>query len=138
MSRSMLFLMEQIIVITVFAICVAVCVRILVESYLITADAVDTKNALLAAESAAESHRAFFGDREMIADILGGSVNGSGGLSVYFDDNWQAVSPAEASFVLRLEQTESEVLLSDITVNRIECGSELIGLTTAVRRAANG
>ena len=137
MSRSMLFLMEQIIVITIFAICVAVCVRILVESYMITTDAVDTKNALLAAESAAESHRAFFGDTERIANILGGSVSGNS-LSIYFDDNWQAVSAANASFVLHLEQTGAEVLFSDITVTRLECGSELIGITTAARRAEDG
>ena len=135
MSKSTLFLMEQIIVITVFALCAAICIRILVESYLMTTNAVDTKNALLAAESAAESHKAFSGDIERIAAVLGGSAE-DGRLYVYFDSSWQPGSDIDASFVLRLTRTESAVIVSDIAVSRIACGSELISLTVAARRGS--
>ena len=133
-SRATLFLMEQIVVITVFAVCAAVCVKILAVSFLMTVDAVDTKNALLAAESAAESHKAFAGETNKIADILGGYSNGLG-VVVYFDSDWQPVPETYASFVLRLtrHEEESSVILSDITVMRVMEDDELIRLTTAVR-----
>jgi len=137
-SRSTLFLMEQIIVITVFAICAAVCVKILVVSYLMTVDAVDTKHALIAAESMAESYKAFAGNTAMVAEIIGGSAGGSytdGTVTVYFDSNWQPHYEAYAVFVLQLTKRISEpgITLSDITVNRAVTGDELISLTVAVR-----
>ena len=127
--------MEQIVVIAVFAFCAAVCVRILAESYSMTVDAVDTKNALLAAESAAESHKAFNGDVGRIADILNGSAESDSSVLVYFDSFWQPTFAEQASFVLHLIQTESAVIYSDITVSRILCGKELVSLTVAARRS---
>ena len=134
-SRSTLFLMEQIIVITIFAICAAVCVKILVVSFLMTVDAVDTKNALLAVESAAESHKAFAGDNSSIARILGGHYNDYG-VIVYFNCDWQSIDIAEdASFVLHLYRYREEpaLILSDIFVTRVASGDQLVSITTAVR-----
>jgi len=134
-SRSTLFLMEQIVVITVFAICAAICVYILVISFLMTSSAVDTKSALLVAESAAESYKAFSGDMDRVAEILNGSAN-AGSVLVYFDSSWQPSGPENASFVLLLTERdlESYALLSDISVSRIITGDELINLTVATRR----
>ena len=134
-SRSTLFLMEQIVVITVFAICAAVCVKILAVSFLITVDAVDTRNALLVAESAAESHKAFGGDITRIAELLGGAADAINDIIViYYDSNWQPVLEAYGSFALRLELYESSVIFAYITVSRTD-GEELISLTAAARRS---
>ena len=141
-SKATLFLMEQLVVIAVFAICAAVCVYILAISYLMTVDSVDTRNALLVAESAAESHKAFGGDLNQIAGIMYGhdALTDSlfqDGLRIYYCSDWQLVNRDLADFVLHLEHTavESSVLLADITVSRLLTGDELVRLTVGVRRA---
>ena len=136
-SKSTLFLMEQIVVIAVFAICAAVCVKILVVSYIMTVDAVDTRNALLAAESAAESHKAFAGDVERIADILSGSSGGDT-VRVFYDSYWQPGGEYGAYFVLYLVRRNAAqpVIFADITVSRTLDDNELISLTAAARGSA--
>lgn len=135
-NKPTLFLIEQLVVITIFAVFAAVCIKILVISYLMTVDAVDTRSALFVAESAAEGHKFFAGDKEDIAILLGGNA-WEGGVSVYFDRSWEPSIEAYASFVLRLnrreDEKESTVIFSDIIVTRIDTGDELVSITTAVR-----
>jgi len=131
--------MEQVVVITVFAICAAVCVKIFVVSYLMTVNSIDTKNALIVAESAAEIHKAFVGDTSKIAEMLG-SADGihydSDSIFIYFDDHWNPISAAYASFVLRSANFEGEfsVIFADIAVDRISNDEKLVSLTVAARR----
>ncbi|MDR0273537.1 MAG: hypothetical protein LBI27_09500 [Clostridiales bacterium] len=109
-SKSSLFLMEQIVVITVFAICAAVCVKILSLSFIMTDDAVVTRNALLAAENAAESFKAFSGDLERV---------------VLDEDDRFDLSVA-------VRDPEADVIVADITVS--VSGEEILTLTAAARR----
>ena len=140
-SKSTLFLMEQIIVITVFAVCAAACVKIFVVSYLITVDSVDIRNALHVAESAAETYKATFGDTGRAVRILSnefGNYNDNM-FSMYYDQNWRPSNSDNASFVLHLvkQNAGAPVVLSDVTVSRKEPGgelTELISLPVAVRR----
>jgi len=134
--KSTLFLMEQVIVIAVFAICAAICVSILTSSYLMTRNALDTRNALMIAESAAESHKAFGGDITRIADILGGTADlDSNTFTIYYDTNWQPVNAEDASFVLNFTMRDDTlVIFSDVSVST-NAGSELVSLTAAVRRS---
>jgi len=137
-SRSTLFLMEQIIVIAVFAFCAAVCVYILVASHGMSVDAVDTKNALLVAESAAESFKAFSGEMEQVGSVLGNNYSYQNDvLTVFYDDSWQTTLATEASFVLTLEKVESTSSLSiaEAIIIRLHDESELIALPVAARRA---
>jgi type II secretory pathway pseudopilin PulG len=113
-SKSTLFLIEQIIVIAVFAVCAAVCVKILTVSFLMTENAVDTRNALAVAESAAESFKAFNGDVERVFEIMSGDVDG---FNLYID-----------------VREEMYVLFADIKVTKIDTDNELVSLTVAVRR----
>ena len=134
-SRPTLFLMEQNIVITVFAICAAVCIKIMLEAYIVTVNAVDTKNALLAAESAAESHKVYAGDSEVIAEILGGYAQGNNAVIVYFDSYWRPCISHRASYILLLSQSREELIIfSNIRVDRLTDGIELVRLNVAARR----
>ena len=139
-SKSTLFLMEQIIVIAVFAICAAVCVSLLTSAYLMTRNSVDTRNALMIAENAAESHKAFNGDIAQIANILGGNASaGSDNFRIYYDNNWQVADSSDASFVLNFEIiSDNLVTFSDISVySSSDSNPELlISLTAAARRGA--
>ena len=136
-SRSTLFLMEQVIVITVFAVCAAICARILVASYLMTTTAVDTKNALFIAESTAESYKAFAGNTAQVAELIGNANSNHNNhmLVVYFDTYWQPTQESYASFVLHLQKRDAHplVMVSDITVSRVATGDELVQLTVATR-----
>jgi len=113
--------MEQIVVIAVFSLCAAICVKIMAVSYLMTVNAVDTKNALLIAESAAESYKAGVQSKS---------------ISVYYDSNWNTCDEANAIFVLHLIEHELEfsILLADIAVNKIITNEKLVNLTVAARR----
>ena len=140
-SRSTLFLMEQLIVIAVFAICAAACVSILTASYLMARDTRDMSNAVLAAESAAESYKAFSGDLGKTAELLEGLiVSYSGedaGLVVYYDNHWRPTHIAtDAEYILRLTgeppQVGASVLrLGELSVERIT-GEEILSFPVAV------
>jgi len=132
--------MEQVVVIAIFAICAAVCVKILVISYIMTVDGADTKNALIIAQNAAESHKAFKGDTRKILEILSGSTDSyynENAILVYFDANWQPSDDIGASFVLHLITygESSPVIFADITVTSLITDAELISLRTAARRS---
>ena len=115
-SRSTLFLMEQLVVILIFAICAAACVTIFVESYIREQKTLDTNYALLVASSAAESYKA-----------------APGALTAYYDENWDPCEEPRAVHVLQVLQTgESPLYAAEITVSRTD-GEELISLTVASR-----
>jgi len=118
-SKSTLQLIEQIIVIAVFAVCAAVCVNIIATSYLMTARAVDTRNALSVAETAAEGFKA-----------VGGNMDD---VRLFFDEDWLPAEADEAAFVLELTRTQGElVIFADIRVTRAD-GEYLLSLQTAAR-----
>jgi len=134
--------MEQIIVITVFAICAAACVKIFVVSFLMTVDSVDIRNALHAAESAAETYKSTAGDTGMALRILSNEFGYycDNTVSIYYDRNWRPADSGNAFFVLHLvkQNAGAPVVLSDVTVSRKESGgwlTELISLPVAVRRS---
>jgi len=99
-SKSTLFLIEQLIVVAVFAICAVACVSIMVSAYLNANDTRSISNALLRAESAAEVFKATGGDVDAIADILGGVSNNAYSfptsdyafVTIYYDSAWQPIN----------------------------------------------
>jgi type II secretory pathway pseudopilin PulG len=117
-GRSSLFLIEQLVVIAVFAVCAAVCVKIISTAYAMTNDAVDTRNALAVAESAAEQFKAH-----------GGIEN------TFFNENWQPASEGSAFFILQItERVENtRVNFAEINVTRLIDNAELIRFTAARR-----
>jgi len=124
-SKSSLLLIEQIIVIAIFAVCAAVCINIIARAYLMTEDAVNTRYALAVAESAAESFKAFDGDTDRVFDLVG----------TYFDDNWRRTNPQNASFVLRVNPIdEGNIVLGEILIQKISDASTLVELEVATRR----
>ena len=137
-GRSSLFLIEQLIVIAVFAICAAVCVKIISTAYAMTNDAVDARRALIVAENAAESFKAFEGDAHGVIEFLNGAQRGDNMLFIRYDENWQPLSEGNASFILWMlvnDDENSRVIFADIYVTRLIDNEELVRLTTAVRRA---
>ena len=140
-SKSALFLMEQVIVIAVFAICAAACVRILAVSYITARETRDMSNALLAAQSAAETYKAAAGDIDLTAEILGGAASGEAeSLRVYYNDKWGVSEERDAAYILRLISApprEGAVLLltGELSVEKIT-GEEILSFPVAARASA--
>jgi len=133
-SHSSLFLMEQLIVITLFAFCAAVCIYILSAAYMMTNNAVDTRNALMVAENAAEVHKMYRGDAAQVAQILHGTTSEQS-VTVFFDAQWHPTTYTQAYFELKYIQSaaENNVILAEITVDNLLTGTRLVTLTSAIR-----
>ena len=144
-SKSTLFLIEQLIVIAVFAVCAVACISILTASYFYANDSNAVSHAIVKAESGAEVFKATGSDFGAAADILGGLNTsdsiGAGGVSViavYYDSSWQISNNENASYTMNLiiEQAQGEqdfdVITGRITVKRTT-GEELISLNVAAR-----
>jgi Tfp pilus assembly protein PilE len=120
----MLFLMEQLIVILVFAICAAVCMRLFVTSYIMVDETSDLNSALLAVESAAETYKATGGDIERMTQILRDTLPG------FETDYFLSVTTDVSS------ETPS-VKAAVLTVSK-PTGEEIISVIVAARVAENG
>jgi Tfp pilus assembly protein PilE len=137
-SRSTLFLLEQVIVIAVFAVCAAVFASIFADSYLRTQEAWDVNNALIAAKNSAECFKAYE-NAETAATVLRGSPDALNPESVYYDENWQVCDAETAVYVLRMEsEGTARPMLCGLTVSRQEDGKELVALTVAGRGGGAG
>ena len=137
--KSTLFLMEQLIVILIFAFCSAVCVDIFVDSYLMTLRSKDKTGAILAAESCAETFKAVNGDMDKASEILEGVVtNGINEMKVFYDKNWQACPDGDAAYTLTVTAGESRDNSPTMeTINIVNHrGEDIVSFTVAVRRDA--
>jgi len=141
-SKSTLFLIEQLIVVAVFAICAAACTRILAASYFMATETRDLSNAIHAAESGAESFKAVGGDIGKTARILGGAASDDGGAAVavvYYDRHWQVSAEADAYYCLSLRARAPEpasplLAPGELTVEKLT-GERLIGFEVAAIRS---
>jgi Tfp pilus assembly protein PilE len=122
-SKAGLFLIELLIVLTVFAVCAAVCVRIFTEAHLTAAHSRDTVSALNIARNAAEQFKA----QGVFEDSL-----------YYYCANWERRhDEGDAAFAMRITYVEDAPLLSCvITVSRMT-GEEIVSLPAASRRGVN-
>ena len=142
-SRSTLFLIEQLIVIAVFAICAVACVSILATAFFYAGDSNAAGNALIAAESGAEIFKATGGDFGAVADMLGGAAEGSGSsgsVVVYYDKAWQVCGIADARYFLHFvgvtpdASPGSNLVAGEMIVAKIT-GEELVAFPVAAREA---
>lgn len=137
-SRSTLFLMEQMIVILVFAFCAAVCVKLVAEAHVITTRNNDKKNAIIAAESGAECFKAYAGDMVKTAAALGGNYSGSADiLHVYYDGEWRVCREEDSVYIMSVTGSVSadyKVLLTGYIIVAKNTGEELLSLPVSITR----
>jgi len=138
-SKSTLFLIEQLIVIAVFAICAVACISILTAAYFNARDTKSTSNAILRAESAAEVFKATGGDVSTVRFILEGThgiKSGYPSVAVYYDNIWQISDEDNASYVLHIAYYptagSNALVMAELTVERID-GDELVAFPLAAR-----
>ena len=139
-ARASFFLIEQIIAVTVFAFCAAVCAGVFAEAFYIASDARDMSCALAAAKNGAEAFKAL-GSPEEAAAAIGGRVGSTGASAVYYDNNWRTCeeSSAEAAYVMRLTGVPGakSPLLCELSVERMD-GEGIIAFIVAAKGGNNG
>jgi len=139
-SRSTLFLIEQLIVIAVFAICAAACIRILTAAYFNAVDSRDVSNAMIVAENGAEVFKATGGDTAAVVKALGGVYDNTSGLQqVYYDKSWQVCGETDAYYTLsvysavtRAYHAPLQLYIGELNVDKIS-GENLVKLPMAAR-----
>lgn len=136
-NRTVLVLMEQVIMILVFAIAAALCVQAFVLSNQKSAESAALDRAVLCAQSAAETLKYAGGDAghamTALAEEMGGQVS-QGMWYVLYNENWEIVSD---SAVYRMEvfpetmggMEPQEGLVQALVQVSYEDGGEIFSLT---------
>ena len=104
-SKSPLTLMEQLVMILVFALAAALCLQIFVFADRSSARNEKTDHAVLACQNAAETIKA--ANLEDAAHLLGGTFS-NGALSVRYDENWE-LTETDCTYLLQAEPVSSSV-----------------------------
>jgi len=106
-SKASLFMLELIVVIAVFSVSSAICLRIFFRSHEMTIESRNLSHASIEVQSAADCYKSAKGRIKTAANLLGGKIDQSGVMCIYYDDLWKRVDMSEnASF--RLSITEFE------------------------------
>ncbi|MBR2122948.1 MAG: hypothetical protein IJ930_08520 [Lachnospiraceae bacterium] len=121
-NRTLLSLIEMLIMVMVFSVSAAICLRAFVFADRTSRSTENIAEAALRAQSAAELMQRFHGSAGEAAAVFGGSVdNGSDPddnlWTAGFDEDWKLTGPlAGAAFVLEAEETGGTDLLGEGTV----------------------
>ncbi len=137
-SKTPLALIEMSVMVLIFALAAAVCIRTFVRADRISNDCADRDRAVAAVENAAETVKYCRGDLEQASLILEGSTDGKE-IFVEYGPDWAAV-PENGQFRLVVTETEGSGELlgtAGVRVVRTEDGTELFALKTAWQKAAD-
>ncbi|MDY3985979.1 hypothetical protein [Dysosmobacter sp.] len=134
-SKAPLALMEQLVMVLVFALAAALCVQVFVLS-----DRTSRRNgardrAVLAAQNAAEELKSVHGDFALAADLYGGTWNGQlWGRS--YDESWGRDGDAYHVLVIPADSGEALLGSAEVTVYTAE-GDVLVSLPVAWQEVAD-
>ena len=144
-SKAPLLLMEQMVMLLVFALAAALCVQAFVKSDAISARGEARDQAVIAAQSAAEMIRLGGGSPEKAlrgaADELSGSISEDGALRLYYDAEWHPTPDAsdENGYCLMAEPSaEQEPGLSQVTLTVSSPEEALVSFTIAWQSPLDG
>lgn len=106
-SRAPLLLMEQLIMLLVFALAAVICVKAFVLSDRISREDSAREQAILQAQSAAETYKNYNGDSRKAIRTFGGTLKGDTWL-VYWNSDWKQVKNAKnAAYLLQIQPISS-------------------------------
>jgi len=139
-SKATLSLMEQIVMLLVFALAAAVCLRVFVLSGNLSRQGEIRGNAITAVQNAAESVKLCGGDLEQHALLAGGKVE-KGNWYQHFDEQWQAVeNAAGAAYLLGVtpETTDDPLLGSALVWAHDADGNPIFQVTVCWQEENDG
>ena len=109
-NKTPLVLMEQLVMVLVFALAAALCVQAFALADSRSRQAEIQDQALLAAQNAAETVKSCAGDYETSAQLCGGTWNGTV-LRVFYDEIWQPTVGGTSVYTLTVTPVDSEYTL---------------------------
>lgn len=139
-SKAPLALMEQMVMILVFALAAALCLRAFVLSDSLSKENTRQDDAVLLAQNAAEVYKACRGDGTAAAEMLGGEVSQGVWSSFYTEDLTAAANRENAAYMVAVlpEQTDVPGLGRAVAAVFEADGSEsLFELDVAWQKEAN-
>lgn len=122
-SKAPLILMEQMVMLLVFALAAALCLQAFVKSDALSSRSEARDRALLEAQNAAEAVRHCDGDFEAAAELLGAEIWDGESLTLNYDSDWNLISD-QGSGVLYIEEGGLAYMLG---VGRMESGEPGLG-----------
>ena len=112
-SRSSLAMMEQLVMLAVFALAAALCLQAFVKSDKMSRNSEARDRAMTLCQSAAEAIRHSGGDLEKAAELLGipygAYAQEEPAFSAHYQEDWTLSDTREYAYVLRAERTDSGV-----------------------------
>ena len=98
-SKSALFLMELIIAILFFSVASAVCIRLFVQSHLISQNTVNINQSVLVSQNIAEAFSSSDSDIASLSALLNVTPISDHDLEIYYDNNWVPCKKPDASYI---------------------------------------
>ena len=132
-SKAPLVMMEQVIMVLVFALAAALCVQAFVKARSISVHLSEENHAMNVSQTLAETLKAYHGDLDAVCDRIGGEVK-EDGIILYYDSDWNPASAEEeAGFEASFVQKDIGKLCSygEITVSDAENGREISSMEVA-------
>lgn len=138
-SKAPLLLMEQMVMLLVFAFAAALCLQAFVKSDGISRRSENRDRALQEAQSAAEVIQYTKGNFEQAAELLGTSLQGDGSLTIFYENDWTRSEPSSPGvypfgYSLGTSRIDSGVPglgKAGVWVQEDESGEELIRIEVA-------
>ena len=138
-NKAPLALMEQLIMLLVFALAAALCLRVFVNASRLSQYCRMRSHGITVAQNAAEALKDTGGDLETCAARYGGTLDRDTWI-LTFDSDWQPTDSADATFFIRTSLAEDGIPLlgtADILVEKAT-GEELVGFSVSWQEDANG
>lgn len=133
-SRAPLALLEQILMLLVFAVAAVICLRVFLWSDDASRRGADRDHALVCAQTAAEVLKSCGGDLDRAAETLGGTT-ADGQWVIAYDEEWD-ISAEEEEFTLRAAPLPQNGLLGRAEVTVVQGEDTLAALTVAWQEVA--
>lgn len=143
-SKAPLVLIEQLVMLAVFALAATLCLRIFVWSNVRSEYNEARDTAALTAQSAAETVKSCAGSisnpLSRAAELLGGSYTDKT-IQIHYDEEWNVTTEENYSYSLTVQETESGInglCKAQISVMQTENPEELFRLETAWQEEVRG
>lgn len=138
-NKAPLSLMEQLIMLLVFALSVALCLQIFVFSAQISRRCEAQGHAVTAVQNTAETLKFCRGDVSCYRQFLGGSGNAQQ-WEIGYDENWDATSSKQAVYrILITPEPTSLSTLGRASIRALtETGQELFSVTVSWQEVTHG
>lgn len=145
-SKAPLLLMEQMVMLLVFAFAAALCLQAFVKSDGVSRRSESRDRALQEAQSAAEIIRHTKGNFEQAAELLETSLQEDGSLTIFYGDDWTRSEPISENvypfgYSLGIYRVETDVPglgKAEIWIQEDESGEELVRIEVAWQEVDSG